>query len=125
MQRREGAYLQTLVLPSHFWLPFLASYFFPFVSSIFSLASSSFQTKEKKRKHKEKKTIEKKKNAKKGGSLPFFSHFCIWDEALLLLSPFHIPLTLSFPPSSSLVFHVSLKFYATQAWELSRAMEME
>jgi hypothetical protein len=42
-----------------------------------------------------------------------------------LLSPFHIPSTLSFPPSSSLVFHVSSKLCATQARELSQALEME
>jgi len=119
MQRREGAYLQTLVLPSHFWLPLLASCFYPFVSNVFSLAFFSSQAKEKKKKHKEKKTIEKKKNAEKGGSLPFFSCFYIWDETLLLLSPFHIPSTLSFPPSSSLVFHVSSKLHAIEAWEFS------
>jgi hypothetical protein len=67
------------------------------------LASSSTQAKEKKEKHKEKKTIEKKKNAKKGGSVPFFFRLCIWDEALLLPSPLHIPSPLSFPPSSLLL----------------------
>jgi hypothetical protein len=46
-----------------------------FVSSAFSLASFSSQAKEKKEKHKERKTIDKKQNAEKGGSLPFFSHF--------------------------------------------------
>jgi len=46
-----------------------------------------------------KKTIEKKKNAGKGGSLPFFSCFYIWDEALLLPSPLHVPSTLSSPLS--------------------------
>jgi hypothetical protein len=50
-----------------------------------------------------------KKNAKKGGSLPFFSRFCVWDETLLLPSPLHIPSTLSSPPSSSLVSHISSK----------------
>jgi hypothetical protein len=180
MQRREGAYLQVLALPSHFWLLFLASCFYHFLSSTFSLASSSSQIEEKKKKNtKKKKTIEKKKNeekggslpssfrftlsllalafgscfypfvssafslafssfqveekkkktqrkknhrekknAEKGGSLPFFFHFYISDEALLLLSPLHIP-------SSSLVSHVSSKLCATQAQELSRALEME
>jgi hypothetical protein len=53
------------------------------------LESSGFQAEEKKKKHKEKKTIEKK-NVEKRGTFPFFSRFsrfCIWDEALLLLSP--------------------------------------
>jgi hypothetical protein len=56
-----------------------------------------FSTKQKK----QKKTIKKIKDAEKGGSLSFFSRFCIWDEALLLLSPLHIPSMLSSPPSSS------------------------
>jgi len=91
---------------------FLASYFCLFISSAFSLASSSFQANEKKEKHKEKKNHREEKKCKeeKRGSLPF-----IWDETLLLLSPFHIPSTLSSPPSSSLVSHVSSKFCATQA----------
>jgi hypothetical protein len=71
------------------------------------------KTERKKKNHRE------EKNAEKGGSSPFFSHFCIWDEALLLFSPLHVPSTLSSPPSSSLVCHVSSKLYATQAWELS------
>jgi len=54
MQRKEGAYLQVLILPSHFWLSLLASCFYPFVSSAFFLASSSSQAEEKKEKHKEK-----------------------------------------------------------------------
>jgi hypothetical protein len=94
--------------------------FLPFFSTTFSLASFS-QVEEKK----EKKTIEKKKNVEKGESLPFFSRLCICNEALLLLSPLHIPSTLSSPPSSSLMSHISLKLCATQAWELSRALEME
>jgi hypothetical protein len=70
----------------------------PFHFKRFLLASSS-QIEGKK----EKKIIEKKKNAEKGGSLPFFSRFYIWDETVLLLSPLHIPSMLSSPPSSSLV----------------------
>jgi hypothetical protein len=35
-RRREGAYLQTPALSSHFWLPLLPSYFCTFVSSVFS-----------------------------------------------------------------------------------------
>jgi hypothetical protein len=63
----------------------------------------SNKTKEKK-KHKEKKNHrEDHKIAEKGGSLPSFSHFCIWDEALFLLSPLHILSTLSSPLSTSLV----------------------
>jgi hypothetical protein len=54
MQKREGAYLQGFTLPSHFCLLLLASCFFPFISSAFTLASSSSQAKEKKNKHKEK-----------------------------------------------------------------------
>ncbi len=100
------------------------------------LSPSSLQTKTKKMKEeddgifffsskriekntKRKKTIEMEKNAKKGGSLPFFSCFYIWDEALLMPSPLHVPSTMSSPPSSSLVSQVSLKLYATQARELS------
>jgi hypothetical protein len=56
MQRKEGAYLQTLTFPSHFWLPLLASCFYFFISSIFSLASSSSQAEEKKEKHKKTKS---------------------------------------------------------------------
>ncbi len=40
---------------------------------------------------------------KREGAYFFFSCFCIWDEALLLLSPLHILSMLSFPPSSSFV----------------------
>jgi hypothetical protein len=72
---------------------------------------------EKKKNHRE------KKNAKKGGSLSFFSCFCIWDEVLFLPSPLHFPSTLSSPPSSSLVSHVSLKLCVIQARELSKALE--
>jgi hypothetical protein len=32
-----------------------------------------------------------KKYAKKGGNLPFFSYFYIWDESLLLHSSLHVP----------------------------------
>jgi len=77
MQRKEGAYLQALVLPFHFWLWLLASYFCLFVSSTFSLAFSSSQVGKRKRNTK-KQIIEKKKTAKKGRSLPFFFRFCIW-----------------------------------------------
>ncbi len=119
MQRTKGAFLQTLALPSHFWLPLRPSYFYLFVSSAFSLASYFPQVEEKKKNHR------KKMNAKKGESLPFFFCFCIWDKSLLLFSPFHIPSTLSFPPSSSLVSHISSKLCATRAWELSQALEME
>jgi hypothetical protein len=70
--------------------------------------------------------MKKKKNVEKRGSLLFFSHFCIWDEAPLLLSPFHIPSTLSSPPSSSLVFHgivllklgSSPKLWRWNEWEM-------
>jgi len=91
-----------------FWALASGLLFLAFCFKHFSLASSSSQAEEKKKKHKE------KKNVVKGGSLPFFSCFCIWDEAFLLLSPLHIPSTLSSPPSSNLVSHVSSKFCATQ-----------
>jgi len=51
----------------------------------------------------------RKKNAKKGGNLPFFTCFFVWDEALFLPFPLHVPSILSFPPSSSFVSHVSSK----------------
>jgi hypothetical protein len=57
----------------------------------------------------EKKNHREEKNAEKGRNLPFFFRFYIWDEALLLLSPLHIPSMLSSPPSSSLVSHISFK----------------
>jgi hypothetical protein len=93
--------------------------FLPFCFKHFLLGIFFFSSKRKERKTQRKKIISKKKNAKKGRSLPFFSRFYIWDEAVHLLSLLHIPSTLSFPPSSSLVSHVSLKRHATQAWELS------
>jgi len=108
-------------LPSHFWLPLLASCFCPFVSSAFSFASSSFQIDEEKEKHKEKKNHRKKKKCRGGRELTFL----LWDETFLLLFPFHILSMSSFSPSSSLVFHISSKLYATQAQELSPVLEME
>jgi hypothetical protein len=78
-----------------------------------------FFSSRRKKKHEEKKIIRKKKNAEKGKSLHFFHHFYIWDEALLLSFPLHIPSTLNSPPSSSLVSHVSLKLCVIQAHELS------
>jgi hypothetical protein len=71
MQRKGGAYLQAFTLPSHFWLPLLASYFCPFVSSAFSLASSSFQAEDKKEKHKEKKNHKEEKKCKERKELTF------------------------------------------------------
>jgi len=71
--------------------------------------------KKKMKNTKKKKPIQNKNNVEEGGNLTFFSHFCFWDETLLLLFPFHILSMLSSPPSSSLVFHVSSKFYAIQA----------
>jgi hypothetical protein len=77
------------------------------------MAFSSFQAK-KKNPHKQ-----ENKNAKRGGSLPFFSHFYIWDETLFLHSLLHVPSTLSSPLSSSLVSCIFSKLYVIQAWELS------
>jgi hypothetical protein len=56
------------------------------------MVSSSSQVEKKKKKC-------KKTNAKKGGSLPFFSRFYFRDEALLFPSPLHVPIMLSSPPS--------------------------
>jgi hypothetical protein len=67
----------------------------------------------------EKKKETLKKNVEKGGNLPLFSHFYIWDEAFFLPSPLHVPSMMNFPPSSSLVSHVSSKFCAIQVQELS------
>ncbi len=121
-ERRELIFKLSLYLFSFlvfgFGLLFLPFHFKHFLRGIF------LSRKKKIKKHKEK-TIYKEKNSKKGGSLPFFSHFCIWDKALFLLSPFHIPSTLSSPPSSSLVSHVFSKLCASQARELPRALEME
>jgi hypothetical protein len=83
----------------------LASGFCTFVSNTFSSHLLLLKQKIKKKNTKKKNHKEEKKNVEKRESLRFFSHFCIWDEALLLLSPFHIPSMLSSPPSSSLVFH--------------------
>jgi hypothetical protein len=55
IKRREGAYLQAFVLPSHFWLPLL-----PFYFKHFLLASSSSQAKKKKKKTKKKKCRKRK-----------------------------------------------------------------
>ncbi len=82
------------------------------------MASSSFQVEEKK-KTKVKKNRRKFFKCREGRELNFFYHFCIWDEALFLPFPLHVPSTLNSPPSLSLVFHVSLKLCATQARELS------
>ncbi len=69
MQRKEGAYLQTLTLPFHFWFPLLASCFYLFISSTFSLASSFSQAEEKKEKHKTKSQKRKKMQRKEGNYL--------------------------------------------------------
>ncbi len=118
MQRNEGVYLQAFTLPFHFWLPLLASCF-----CLSFQALSPWHLLLLKQKKKKKNT--KKKKCREGRELTFLSCFCIWDEVLLLISPLHIPSTLSPPHSSSLVSHVSSKLYATQAWELFQAMEME
>jgi len=67
----------------------------------------------KKKTQRKKNHREEKKNAEKGGSLLIFSRFCIWDEALLLLSTLHIPSTLSSPPSSSLVSTSPRSYYSS------------
>jgi hypothetical protein len=77
-----------------------------------------FSSKRKEKKHKGKKNHREEKNVEKGGNLPFFSRFYIWDEVFLLPSPLHIPSTLNSPPSSNLVSHISSKLCATQVQEL-------
>jgi len=99
--------------------------FLPIRFKHFLLGIFFFSSRRKERKTQRKKTITKYIYAKKGRSLSFFSCFYIWDEALLFLSPFHIPSTLNSPPSSSLMSHISSKLYAIQARELSPALEME
>jgi hypothetical protein len=54
MQRREGGNLQALLVPFHFWLPFLPFYFCLFASNTFSFSSFSSQAKEKKTQRKKK-----------------------------------------------------------------------
>jgi hypothetical protein len=73
----------------------------------------------------EKKTIENKKICKERGSLPFFSCLYVWDEVLLLSSPVNVTSMLNSPLFSSPMSCISLKLCATQAWELSQALEME
>jgi hypothetical protein len=107
MQRKEGAYFQTFTLPSHFWLLLLASYFYPFVSSTFSLASSS-QVEEKKEKHKEKKNHNKIYICKERKELIFLF--------LLLHLGWSTPL-LSFPHSFNVELSTLLKPYVSRFLE--------
>ncbi len=99
--------------------------FLPYCFKCFLLGICFFSSKRKEKKHKEKKHHRKEKKFREGRSLHLFSCFCIWDEALILLSFLHIPSTLSFSPSSSLVFHIFSKLCATQVRELSWALEIE
>ncbi len=82
-----------------------------------------FFSNKRKKKHKE------TKMAEKGRSLPFFFRFCIWDEAFLLFSPLVFSSPHSFNVELSIVLkpcvYVSSKFYVTQTWELSQALDME
>jgi hypothetical protein len=90
-KRKEGAYLQAPVLPSHFWFLLLPSHFYPFVLNGFSFIYFSSQVEEMKKKTKKKKTIEKKKNAEKGRSFPLSSCSAMSLLALasaLLVLPF-------------------------------------
>jgi hypothetical protein len=57
-----------------------------------------------------------KKNAKKGGSLPFFFRFYFWDEALLFPSPLHIPSTLSSVHSCNVELSNFFKPYVTKLY---------
>jgi hypothetical protein len=76
MQRKEGAYFQTLALPFHFWLLLLASWVCHFISSTFFLAFSSSQAGKNKHTHTHthKNTIEKEKNVKKAQCLNLWKH---------------------------------------------------
>jgi hypothetical protein len=105
----SNSYSALSLLVSAFGLMFLPFHFKHFLLGIFFFSS---RRKERKTQNK---IIEKKKNAKKRGKLPFFSYFCIWDEAFLSLFPLHIPSMLSSPPSLSFVSHVFLKLCVTQA----------
>ncbi len=67
-REKEGTYLQTLTLPSHFWLPFL-----PICFKCFLLTSSSFQLQEEK---KEKKNHKEEKKCRKGKELSFNLLLC-------------------------------------------------
>jgi hypothetical protein len=90
-----------------------------------TMVSSSSQAEKKRKKHR------RKKNAKKGGSLPLFSCFCIWDEALFLPFPLHIPstlhvpATLSSPPFSSRVLQNFVRLKLGSSIELSRWSEQK
>ncbi len=99
VQRREGAFLQALAMPSHFWLPLCPLTFgsrfcpltFPLLFQKLYPNIFFFSSRKKERKTK-KKNIEKEKNAKKGRSLLSSSRF-----ALSLLAPaFGLLLVLSF-----------------------------
>jgi hypothetical protein len=87
---KEGAYLQALALPYHFWFLFLPSHFCTSVSSAFSWHLFIFKQKKKTHTHKEKKTIKKKIYVKKR-SLPSSSH-----SAFSLLTPIFTFLLLHF-----------------------------
>jgi hypothetical protein len=54
MWRREGAFLQAIVMPSHFWLLFSLS-LLPFCFKHFFLTSFSSKAEEKKKKQRKKK----------------------------------------------------------------------
>jgi hypothetical protein len=104
-----------------FGLLFLPFRFKHFLLGIFFISNIRKKGKTQRKKNRR----EEKKMERKERTYLFFSCFCIWDETLLLLSPLHIPSTLSSPPSSSLVSHVSLKLCATQAPKLSWVLKME
>jgi hypothetical protein len=73
-KRREGAYLQTPALPSHFWLLLLPSRFCTFISNAFSL--HFLLLKQKKKKTQRKKKNHRKENlCKEGKELTSSSHF--------------------------------------------------
>jgi len=89
-KKGEGAYLQALVLPSHFWFPLLLSRFCTFVSSAFSWHLLLFKWKKKKTQRK-KKNCRKQKICKEGKELtfklllyPFIlgSYFCLLASTL-------------------------------------------
>ncbi len=83
MQRKEGAYLQVFVLPSHFWL---------LVFTLLFQALSFWHLLLLKQKKRKKNTKKKKKKCKEKRELTF-SRFCIWVKVFFLLSLLHIPST--------------------------------
>jgi hypothetical protein len=71
MQRKEGDYIQAPTMPSHFWLLLLPSYFYPFVSSVFSWHLLLLKQKKRKTNTKGKKNHRKEKKCREEKELTF------------------------------------------------------